>query len=593
MSGQPIRIGGASAFWGDSSIAAPQLLTGGDLDFIVFDYLAEITMSILARARARDPNLGYATDFVDVIVSNLASLAERGIKVVANAGGVNPLACAREIEAAIERLGYSLKVGVVLGDDLLPSIDAFRRADLREMTSEAPIPDVVLSANAYLGAFPIAAALDAGAEIVVTGRCVDAALTLGPCIQRFGWRPEDFDLLAAGALAGHIIECGAQATGGIHTDWEMTGDWSNIGYPIAEIARDGSFEITKPTGTGGLVSFATVAEQLVYEIGDPANYLLPDVTCDFTQVRIVELGQDRVGVTGARGREPGDSYKLSITYPDGFRVGAYLTICGIDAVRKAEKVADAVARRCQKILRDRKLAPYSEISAEVIGAESFYGAHSRARDSREVVLKLAAKHETQAPLNVLMRELTSSGTSMAPGITMMGGNRPKVSPVVRLMSCLIPKQEVSVAIRVDGASSSVVGALIGAEAEVQSPLNRSTVLIEEESDCVDVPLVRLAWARSGDKGDKANIGIIARRPEYLDPIRRALTEDAVARHFAHFVKGSVERFELPGICGLNFLLNSALGGGGIASLRADPQGKSYAQILLDFPISISAATLRD
>ncbi|HKT53090.1 MAG TPA: acyclic terpene utilization AtuA family protein [Caulobacteraceae bacterium] len=582
-----IRVGGASGFWGDSSIAAPQLLGVQDLDYLVFDYLAEITMSILARVRAKDPDAGYATDFVEVIAANLRTLSERGVRVIANAGGVNPLACGRALQSAIDKAGHSLKVGVVVGDDLLPQLDKLRAGGITDMFSGAPLPDHVLSANAYLGAFPIARALDAGADIVVTGRCVDAAVTLGAAIHAFGWKPEDFDRLAGGALAGHIIECGAQATGGIHTDWESTGDWANIGYPIAEVGADGGFVVTKPPSTGGLVSFGTVAEQLVYEIGDPAAYLLPDVTCDFTNVRLEETGADRVRVTGARGLPPTDTYKASLTFADGYRVGAYLTIGGVDAVRKAEKVGEAVVRRCADMLKARNLPSYDETSVEVLGGESFYGPHSRARGSREVVLKLAAKHQQARPLEMMMRELTSSGTSMAPGITIMGGNRPKVSPVVRLFSCLTPKADLVVELQVDGLRRRVPGALSGGyvpRPHVEEPETSLAI-----ADPVKTPLIKLAWARSGDKGDNANIGVIARRPEFLPLIRNALTEAAVANHFAHFLKGRVERFDLPGVCGLNFLLHNVLGGGGVASLRGDPQGKTYAQILLDYPVTVPAA----
>ncbi len=584
MTAKTIAIGGASGFWGDSSISVPQLLDFDGLDYIVFDYLAEITMSILARARSKDPDAGFATDFVTMLEANIATIAARGVKVIANAGGVNPAACGRAIEAMLERSGHSLKVAVVVGDDLLPQVDAMRAAGVREMFTGAPFPDNIQSANAYLGAFPIAAALDEGADIVVTGRCVDAAVTLGPCIHRFGWAATDFDRLAGGALAGHIIECGAQATGGLHTDWQRTGDWSNIGYPVAIVAEDGSFDVTKPEGTGGLVSYGTVAEQMVYEIGDPAAYLLPDVTCDFTAVQIAEAGPDQVHVSRVRGHAPTRSYKVSITYAEGFRVGMYLTIGGIDAVGKAHKVGEAVVRRCAGMLVQRNLPPFAETSIEVIGAESQYGASSRAQASREVILKVAAKHPSPGPLDMLVRELTSSGTSMAPGITAMGGNRPKVSPVVRLFSCTIAKEKVAIDLLVGGARRPIPAALAG-----DGPVATKRPQAYEElgfPEGVTVPLVALAWARSGDKGDNANIGVIARDPQFTAYIRAALTEESVARQFAHFLKGPVERFELPGVNGFNFLLHKALAGGGTASLRADPQGKTYAQVLLDYPVPV-------
>jgi hypothetical protein len=588
-----VRIAGASGFWGDSAIALPQLLRE-PLDYVTFDYLAEITMSIMARARAKDPQAGYATDFVDTIGRHAVHLVDHQVKVIANAGGVNPRACARALEQRLAAVGVELKVGVVVGDDLLDRAAQWHAEGRREMFTGAPMPKRLLSLNAYLGAEPIAAALAAGADIVVTGRCVDSALTLGACLHEFGWDRGDLDRLAGGSLAGHIIECGAQATGGIHTDWEKTGDWANIGYPIVEISADGSFTLSKPRNTGGLISVGTAAEQMVYEIGDPAAYVLPDVVCDFTQVNIREAGPSKVHFSGARGRPPTPTYKASATWSDGFRVGAYYMIAGIDAAAKADKVADAVFRRSAELLCEQHLPPFTEISHEAIGSEVTYGPASRGRGTREVMLKLAAKNPSPQALEILVREFTSAGTSMAPGFTGLGGNRPKVMPVARLFSLLVPKAEVDVHVLVSESGGPLVdacgrgeGLLIPPpppEIAAEAPLAAATVV---------VPLIRLAWGRSGDKGNFANIGIIARRAEYLPYIRAALTPQAVATVFAHYLKGRVERFDLPGSHAINFLLHDVLGGGGTASLRNDPQGKAYAQILLEYPIPVPAGLIHD
>jgi hypothetical protein len=585
-----IRVGGASGFWGDSSIALPQLLRE-PLDYVTFDYLAEITMSILARARDKTPDAGYAADFVSLIGAHLATLAARGTKVIANAGGVNPLACARALERKIAEAGLSLKVGVVLGDDLLDRSSAWNAEGRREMFSGEPMPPKLLSLNAYLGAEPIAALLAQGADIVVTGRCVDSALTLGACIHAFEWSRSDLDALAQGSLAGHIIECGAQATGGLHTDWEDTGDWADVGYPIVEVEPDGGFVVSKPRNTGGLVSVGTVSEQMLYEIGDPAAYILPDVVCDFSGVEIVQAAPGLVRVSGARGHPPTPFYKASATWADGFRVGAFYMIGGIDAVRKADKVAEAVFRRCEAILAARKMAAFTETSTEVIGSETLYGAASRALASREVMLKVAAKHVDARALEILVREFTSAGTSMAPGFTGFGGNRPKVSPVVRLFSLLVPKGEVPVEISIGGVSTPLPDPCAIVAGSVPPASAPGVADIPPRQPTVEVPLIRLAWGRSGDKGDFANIGVIARRPEYLPYIRAALTPEAVAGVFAHYLEGPVERFDLPGAHALNFLLHDVLGGGGITSLRIDPQGKTYAQVLLDHPIPVPADLL--
>lgn len=585
-----IRIGGASAFWGDSMVAAPQLLAQGEVDYLIFDYLAEITMSIMARMRAKDPAQGYATDFVAVTMKRLLpELARREVKVVANAGGVNPAACAAAIRALIAEAGLSLKVGVVLGDDLLPQIETLK-SQLEPMQAGAEMPVKFMSANAYLGAAPIAAALKAGADIVVTGRCVDSALVLGPLLHEFGWDIRDFDRLAAGSLAGHIIECGAQASGGLFTDWRDVPDWDNIGYPIAEISEDGSFIVTKPKNTGGLVSFGTVAEQLVYEIGDPACYMLPDVTCDFTAVNIEQIGEHRVRVSNAKGRPPSDRYKVSATYLDGFRAVAHMTIGGIDAREKAERSAEAILKRTRKIFAMMNLGDYRSTSIEVLGTEAMYGpqAASGARAGREVVMKLAVSHTEKTALEIFSREIAPAGTSFSPGTTGFFGGRPTPQPVVRLFSCFIPKASLSVSLDTEGDTKPFAVPLISGEAKGAAAAQASTAVLPSGATKT-VPLVRLAYARSGDKGDDSNIGVIARKPDYLPAIRAALTAEAVAGWFAHLIEGPVERFDWPGIHGLNFLLHNALGGGGIASLRNDPQGKAFAQMLLDFPIPVPAS----
>jgi hypothetical protein len=584
-----IRIGGASGFWGDSMTAAPQLVERGKLDYLVFDYLAEITMSIMARARAKSPDLGYAGDFVSIVMRQcLPAIAEQGMKVISNAGGVNPEACGTALEALIAELGLDLKVAVVVGDDLMGRADEFRGRNIKEMFSGTDLPEDLMSMNAYLGGFPVARALDEGADIVVTGRGVDSAVTLGACIHSFGWGADDYDRLAGGSLAGHIIECGAQATGGLFTDWAETTGWENIGYPFVDVAADGSFVVGKPDDTGGLVVPATVSEQLVYEIGDPQAYILPDVVCDFSEVKVEAVGIDRVRVSNTKGRVPTDTYKVCATYLDGYRVGLYLTIGGIDADKKALKTADAVFARCSRMLAERGLPDFRETSVEVVGAESSYGPHSRIHRPREVILKMAAKHDDPAVLGSLLREATSSATSMSPGTTGMGGNRAKPSPVVRLFSFLLDKSEVAATVKIADQTWDIAGApgMKLDPAEITRPAAPPPPDFGETP--VVVPLVALAWGRSGDKGNKANVGILARKPEYLPFIRAALSEEAVAEYYAHILEGGVDRFDLPGVDGLNFLLHDVLGGGGIASLRNDPQGKAYAQMLLDYPIPVSS-----
>jgi len=584
-----VRIGCGAGFWGDSGEGPKQLVESGQIDYLILDYLAEITMSLLARARSKDPAAGYATDFPDVIARLAPQIKQHGIRVVTNAGGVNPKACQEVLAAKLKAAGIELRIGIVTGDDLLSRAAELKQQGIREMFSGGEFPDKPWSVNAYLGAFPIAAALDAGADIVITGRCVDSALALAPLVHEFGWKATDYDLLSAGSLAGHVIECGTQATGGIVTDWKSTvADWDCMGFPIAEVARNGSFIATKPTGTGGRVAPETVAEQIVYEIGDPASYLLPDVTCDLRQLSLKQAGTDRVEVSGARGRAPTDSYKVSATYQDGFRATGTMMIGGRDAVARAEATAQAILRRTRRIFGERKLGDYLRSDIEVLGAESNWGAQARARGTREVILKLAVHHSDKAALEIFSREFLPSATSMAQGITGFAGGRPSVTPLVRLFSCLVPKGSVSIAAEVDGKAIVLPSQASGAISSPPAKTDAASGSIPTGPTRA-LPLIALAYGRSGDKGDSANIGVLARRPEFVPLLRAQLSAETVKQYLAHFVRGKVERFEIPGLHGFNFLLHEALGGGGMASLRYDPQGKMLAQILMDFPLQVPLA----
>lgn len=590
-----VRIGGASGFWGESDIALPPLIAAKP-NYLVFDYLAEITMSILARARAEEPSQGYARDFVTTVLdAHLSTLARDGIKVISNAGGVNPEACGAAVRALVERLGLELEVAVVTGDDLSDRLDTLGRADIREMFTGARFPEAssIQSVNAYLGAFPIAAALREGADIVITGRVVDSAVTLGACIHEFGWGPADLDALAGASLAGHILECTTQATGGNFTDWaEVAEGLLDIGYPLAEIAADGSFSCTKPEGTGGKLTRATVTEQLLYEIGDPAAYILPDVVCDLTQVTVEEVAPDRVRVSGARGRPAPSTYKVSATYADGFRGGNVLFFYGFEAARKARTFGELAIARAERRLEAARLPPLTESLVEIIGDESHYGANRRPYEAREVAVKIAAKHPHPKGVALLLKETIGAALGSPPGLTIYAGGRPRPSPVVRLFSFTHPKSEIRAVVHL-GDRDVVMPPPSGSDVALGTspPSPAPPPLPEgagEKEAWIEVPLLELAWARSGDKGDKANVGVIARREAWMPYIWSELTEAQVAQRFAHFGPSRVERFYLSGTTSMNFLIHDVLGGGGVASLRNDPQGKGYAQILLDHPIPVPA-----
>jgi len=594
---QPIRIAGASGMWGDWSGATRQLLEAG-VDYLVYDYLAEVTMSILARAQTKDPDQGYATDFVSATLhQNLARIAQDGVKVLSNAGGVNVKACAAAVRALVDAAGLQLKVAVVEGDNLITQAEELARQQPREMFSNAAFPalDGIASINAYLGAEPIRAALAAGADIVITGRCADSALSLAACMHAFGWQRDDWDYLAAGSLVGHLLECGPQATGGNFTDWEdSSADLENIGYPIAEVQANGDCVITKPEGTGGLVSVGTVSEQMLYEIEDPQNYVLPDVIADFSAVQISAAGDNRVRVSGASGRPCTRSYKVSTTYADGYRIGVLFGFCGFDAPDKARRFAQASLKRARAVLRGMGAPDYRSASVEVIGAEDQYGEFALESPTREVYLKVAAWHDNALACGLLLKEMSGLGLATPPGLTPFNAGRPRPQPVVRLFSFLLDKASVTATVRVDGVDIPH-DASLPATASTDVPAERPAppeLPQPTRGSMTEVPLIELAFARSGDKGNRANIGVIARHADYAPWIWRALTESVVTERFAHFLAGEVERYWLPGSQAINFVLHDVLAGGGIASLRNDPQGKAFGQILLATPVAAPMELLR-
>ena len=419
MTSDVLRISNAQAFWGDDSTAATRLAEGlPNLDWLTLDYLAEVSMSILARQRERDPSAGYAKDFLDV----LASLARfwrdgRKLRLVTNAGGLNPSGLARACVGLLRETGCrGLKIGVVSGDDVLDQVQ--RKSD-----------EQLITANAYLGAAPIVDAIRAGAQIVVTGRVADPSLTVGPCIAHFGWSSNDFDGIAGATVAGHLIECGTQVTGGISTDWLDVPDIANIGFPVAEVAADGTCTITKPPNTGGRVNEQTVKEQLLYEIGDPAKYLSPDATVSFLSLRVVDEGNDRVRVTGAIGQPSPDTYKVSATYRAGFRPSGMLTIIGKDAAAKG--------RRCGEIVLDRLRRAGSipqRWNVECIGG--------RALDAREVVLRISVADERREVVERFTREMMPLITSGPQGITGYAEGRPHVHEVFGYRSMSVPRASI-------------------------------------------------------------------------------------------------------------------------------------------------------
>ena len=448
-----IRIASGQGFWGDLQSAPIDQVRKGPIDYLVLDYLAEVTMSILQKQKMKDPSLGYARDFVPLVSTLLREIVERNIVVITNGGGVNPLACRDAIfHAAAERGIRDIKIGVVTGDDILGKIDDLIAGGVRlkNMESGEPLTTIrpnLLSANVYFGAFPIVEAMNQGAQIVITGRTTDTGLTLAPMIREFAWKQDDWDRLAAGTVAGHILECGAQASGGNFSgDWKSVPDLAHIGFPIAEAHPDGTVYITKHEGTGGLVSEATVKEQLVYEIGNPAEYITPDCVADFTSIHLEQEGKNRVKVFGVRGKPATGMYKVSISYHDGYTAFGTLTYAWPDALEKARK-ADAILRSRLADIHQQ----FEEIRTEFLGYDSCFGPRTvNGSELNEVVMRIGVRSREKLAVDRFSRELAPLILTGPPSVTGFAGGRPKPSEVVAYWPALIPKALVQPKIVVEG-----------------------------------------------------------------------------------------------------------------------------------------------
>ena len=441
-----VRVAAGQGFWGDDLDAPRRQVEGGPIDYLMLDYLAEVTMSILQKQKERDPSLGYARDFVGAVESVLPAVLDRGVKVIANAGGVNPPSCAAAVKAAAEKRGAGgkLRIGVVTGDDLLSRLDdliveGHALANMETGESLSTVRDSVLSANAYIGSEPIVEALEGGANIVITGRSTDTALTMAPLRHEFGWGEKSWDQLAAGIVAGHIIECGAQCSGGnCLYDWRSIPDLANVGYPLVEVRSDGTFVVTKHPKTGGRVSVPTVSEQLVYEMGDPHAYITPDVIADFTTIRLAQDGENRVLVSGIKGKPPTDKLKVSIAYRAGFKAVGTLVYVWPDALDKAQ-LADRILRE----RLDRLGLKFEHILSEFVGATATHGhLAGDQRNAPEVQLRFGVRGADRAAVERFTREIAPLVLNGPPSVTGFAGGRPKVEEIVAYWPALIDKSVV-------------------------------------------------------------------------------------------------------------------------------------------------------
>ena len=585
---ETIRIANAGGYWGDDLAQFRRQVELGPTDYVTLDFLAEVTMSIMRKQRARDPRTGYARDFIAQVEETLELLIERDVRAITNAGGINPLGCREALLDVAARRGVALDVAAVLGDDLMDRIGELNAAgatldNMDDGTPFAGVRDRVSSANAYYGAWPVVDALASGARIVVTGRCTDTGITLAPMIHAFGWPANDWDRLASGIVAGHIVECGAQSTGGNFTDWRRVKRFETIGYPVIEVSPDGSFVVTKHGGTGGAVTVRTVKEQLVYEMGDPRGYITPDVIADFATIRLEQAGRDRVRVWGVKGRPAPGSLKVSAAYADGWKASGTLIISGPDAVAKAREFA--------RLFWKRLGLEFAATRTELVGHSACWGPLAPPVDPPEVLLRLSVRDHDRAKIEAFGKLVPAVILSGPPGVAVTGG-RPQPQEVVAYWPALVPRDLVKPRL--------VTG-------EGEQPLEWPTPLLPMPSPAalprhefpkakgaagtVRVPLSRLAHARSGDKGDTANIGVIARSPEIYPWLARTLTAAVVKKRFKGICLGKVERHEVPNLGALNFLLHESLGGGGTVSLRLDAQGKTLSHALLAMDVRAPRALL--
>ncbi len=590
-----IRIGNAGGYWGDDLDALRRQLTGGRLDYITMDFLAEITMSILRKQQLKNPELGYARDFLTQLETCLPLIVQKKVRVINNAGGMNPIGLGRQIRALARRLDLDVKVGVVYGDDISGRLYELTAAGEKftNMETGESFTDVrsrVTSANVYLGAEPVVAALDAGCDIVVTGRVTDTGITLAPMIHEFGWSMTDWDKMAAGIIAGHIIECGAQGSGGNITDWQDIPSFDDMGYPIIEMHRDGDFHVTKHKRTGGLINVKTVKEQLVYEMGDPGQYISPDGVAFFNTIEVAEAGPDRVKVSGVRGGPAPASFKVSMAYQDGWKAEGEILISGPDIEAKAQAVTDAFWRRVGHEFEDTATA--------LVGAGSIWPERLSRYSPNEIYLRFGVRDHDLAKVQDFAKAVPAMILAGPSGMAVSTRGRPRPQQVVAYWPALMRRDGVSAKVLTLGTDSSeefqeIHFPLRGHEGEpVCNRVKSRPCRRDWPRATVEVPLRRLCYARSGDKGDTCNIGVLARTPLVYEWIKGNLTAARVKRFFGAKVQGKVTRYELDNLQGLNFLLAGTLGGGGTRSLLVDPQGKTMSQALLQMTVKVPRMVLR-
>ncbi len=592
-----IRIANAGGFWGDDLGVLRRQLEGGEVDYISSDFLAEVTMSILRKQQLKNEAMGYVGDFVGQIVDVAELMKAKKVRMLTNAGGINPLACARKILSELKKKGVDFKITVVIGDNIIDRIDEFYPdqamfTDMETGDDFAQIKNNIQSANVYLGVPPLLKTLESGADLILAGRVTDTSITMAPFIYELGWDLGDWDKLAAGLVAGHIIECGAQASGGNFTDWQKVRKWDNFGYPIVEMNRDGSFEVYKHENTGGLISRDTIREQLVYEMGDPKHYISPDVVADFSQIVLRELAPNRVLVQNAKGHPSTHFLKVSMAYEDGYKAVSSIVISGGRVLNKAKEF--------EKIFWSRLNIDYKKTNTEYIGYNACHQDLVEDIDPNEILLRFSVYDDDLEKIKAFSTSIAPLILSGPPGVAVIGG-RARGQQVMTYWPTLIPKTLIQSTVHVLDFEGNIqesyeIDSVLGNEADYKPEESQSQKLKLDEyaqMEMSEVALRSVCMARSGDKGDTFNIGVLARSEAIYNYLKVKLDSEVVKTMFTGICKGKVKRYELDNLLAMNFLLEESLDGGGTKSLMIDAQGKTMASALLNQTFPIPKAFLKD
>lgn len=582
-----LRIANCSGFYGDRLSAAREMVEDGPVDVLTGDYLAELTMAILYKSRAKRPEAGYATTFVTQMEQVLGACLAKGIKVVANAGGLNPAGCAAAVRAVAERQGLTPKVAFITGDDVLGQLDLWQRAGhaLSHLDRGRPLKDLrapVVTANAYLGGWGIARALAEGADVVITGRVTDAALALGPAAWKFGWERDDWDRLAAGVVCGHILECGAQCCGGNYAFFQEVPTYTKIGFPVAEMDESGDFVVTKHPGTGGLVSVGTVTAQLLYEIGGP-RYLNPDVTARFDSIRLAQEGPDRVRVSGVRGEPPPPDTKLCLNYFGGYKNTMTFVLTGLDIPEKAKLIEDTFWGMVGG--RER----FADIAVSLRRSDQ---EDPGSNEAAQALLKITVKDPEAAKVG---RAWSNRAIEMAlahyPGFHMTSPPVEETAYAV-YWPASVPSELIEQVVHVEGREIAISPASCGRPDMTPTLLESAVSPPAFDARTVRAPLGRVAGARSGDKGGNANVGVWARTPEVYAWLCSYLSAERLSQLLPETRGLEIERYVLPNLLAVNFVIQHLLGEGVSASTRSDPQAKSLGEYLRAKVVDIPEALLR-